>query len=222
MKTTYNEILSAAGQIGVAPTKEEMDVTGYEALQMVLQMAYEQASGGKGAERHASNGLSSRPFHGQPMQTECDEIGSVDGLVYQVRKKTREGNKLPTNERKIKEWLGAINYLAGCVIWTLRHQSETEGLYVTTEVDGRVAFNSHQINPKVTVEVPADEDPEVVADRVKAAILKEHLHSAANGASHPFDETINSKVRFGKLETTLRTTGDATIEAKPGSLTSDE
>lgn len=135
---TYNAILATADRIGVAPTKEQMDVEGYEALQMVLQMAYEQASGGKGNERHASNGLSERPFHGQPMQTECDEIGSVDGLVYQVRKKTREGNKLPTTNRQVNEWLGAINYLAGCVIWKLRHEEQAgEG---ALRVDGDATY----------------------------------------------------------------------------------
>lgn len=128
--TSFNEILAQADTLGLGPRFQDMDAEGYEALQMVFQMAYEQASGGKGKERHASNGLVSRPFHGQPMQTESDELGHLGGLVYQVRKKTREAASLPTDERRIAEWLGAINYLAGCVIWTLRNPQEG---YMTAE-----------------------------------------------------------------------------------------
>lgn len=92
-------------------------VDGYESLELILSMAYQQAACGKGKERHASG----RPFHDQPMQRESDDLGHCGGLVYQVRKKTREGMAMPENERKIKELLGAINYLAGTVIWLLRH-----------------------------------------------------------------------------------------------------
>ena len=88
-----------------------MNTAGYERLAEVLQRAYEQASGGKGHERHA-NGL---PFHEQPMQTINKEQGSIDGFLFQARKKAIEARGLPAG-RAQAELLGAINYLAGAVI----------------------------------------------------------------------------------------------------------
>lgn len=150
MNTTYNEILKAADMLGVSP-RDTDPVPGYEALQMVLEMAYQQASSGKGKDRHSSNGLSDRPFHSQPMQTESDEIGSFDGLVYQVRKKTREGAKLPTDDRKINEWLGAINYLAGCIIWTLRHHDpdQLEEVRNTLNIPAYAVTSAESVNEAI-------------------------------------------------------------------------
>lgn len=84
---------------------------GYESLAGVLQRALDQAQSGKGAERHA-NAL---PFHKQPMQTIAGQVG-VGFLTGQAIKKTQEGQTLPAG-RDIAELLGAINYLAGAVIF---------------------------------------------------------------------------------------------------------
>ena len=81
---------------------------GYESLGRVLQAALMQAAQGKGHERHA-NGL---PFDKQPMQTINREHGSVDGFLFQARKKSVEAKGLPFG-RAQAEVLGAINYLAG-------------------------------------------------------------------------------------------------------------
>lgn len=87
-------------------------VTGYERLAAVLQAAYDQASAGKGKERHASNGVA---FEDQPMNSINRLLGSYDGHIYQAVKKSVESKRLP-KERAIAELLGAINYLAGAVI----------------------------------------------------------------------------------------------------------
>lgn len=84
---------------------------GYESLAGVLQRALDQAQAGKGAERHAN----SRPFHQQPMQTIAGQVG-VGFLTGQAIKKTQEGQTLPAG-RDVAELLGAINYLAGAVIF---------------------------------------------------------------------------------------------------------
>lgn len=87
---------------------------GYESLAGVLQRALDQAQNGKGAERHAN----SLPFDQQPMQTISAQVG-VGFLTGQAIKKTQEGQTLPAG-RDVAELLGAINYLAGAVIFLER------------------------------------------------------------------------------------------------------
>lgn len=84
---------------------------GYESLQGVLQRALDQAQDGKGAERHADN----KPFHEQPMQTIAAQVG-IGFLTGQAIKKTQESQCLPAG-RDVAELLGAINYLAGAIIF---------------------------------------------------------------------------------------------------------
>lgn len=85
----------------------------YERLNNVLRAALRQAQNGKGADRHA-NGL---PFEKQRMQAISHLLGSERGMAYQVCKKVVEGLDLPTHEMRVKELLGAINYIAGIVIY---------------------------------------------------------------------------------------------------------
>jgi len=93
-------------------TKRNLYVPGYERLADVLQRAYAQASEGKGKERHDQG----QPFLQQPMQQISTLIGSPDGLAYQAIKKIQESQRLP-HDRAIAELLGAINYIAGAVIY---------------------------------------------------------------------------------------------------------
>jgi hypothetical protein len=84
---------------------------GYESLAQVLARAFDQASNGKGHERHG-NAL---PFHKQPMQSICGQVGA--GFVLgQAIKKVQESQGLPAG-RDTAELLGAINYIAGAVIF---------------------------------------------------------------------------------------------------------
>ena len=87
--------------------------THYQHLQDVLNRAYSQAESGKGAERHGQD----LPFTDQPMQTISRLIGTHHGLLYQAIKKAQESTRLPTVDRQVAELLGAINYLAGAVIY---------------------------------------------------------------------------------------------------------
>ncbi len=89
-----------------------LSADGYEALAGVLRRAFEQASAGKGKERHANG----KPFTEQPMLSINRTLGSIDGMLYQAAKKAAEARGLPTTERAVAELLGAINYLAGAVI----------------------------------------------------------------------------------------------------------
>lgn len=85
---------------------------GYDKLFAVLMQAFEQASGGKGKERHAKDGV---PFEDQPMSQINKQLGSIDGFIYQAHKKSLESKRLPDG-RGQAELLGAIVYLAGAVI----------------------------------------------------------------------------------------------------------
>lgn len=93
----------------------DMTVPGYESLRSVLLRAYDQAARTKGAERHANN----LPFHEQPMQTIAAAHG-VGFLFGQAAKKAQEAQGMhgrgETN-KAIHEMLGAINYLAGAIIF---------------------------------------------------------------------------------------------------------
>lgn len=113
---------------------------GYESLAGVLQRALDQAQTGKGAERHAN----SLPFDKQPMQTIAAQVG-VGFLTGQAIKKTQEGQTLPAG-RDVAELLGAINYLAGAVIFLERHrESEADKNRRILGTPGQPKKCGHQI-----------------------------------------------------------------------------
>jgi len=84
----------------------------YASLEQVLNRAYAQAALGKGKERHACD----RPFEEQPMQTISQLLGSHTGLLYQAMKKIQESQRMD-KDAAVRELLGAINYIAGAVIF---------------------------------------------------------------------------------------------------------
>lgn len=96
-------------------------VPGYEMLVAVLQDAHDQAAIGKGDERHA-NGL---PFHERRMQQISTQLDSDKGMAFQVCKKMTEGLQFDDDARREAELLGAINYLAGIVIYHRLRQPVT-------------------------------------------------------------------------------------------------
>ena len=88
---------------------------GYDSLRAVLAQAVEQASGGKGTERH-SNG---QPFDQQPICQGGRRFG-IAGLVYQCWKKSHEVPVLLAMDdgkaRAVRELLGVINYAAAAIL----------------------------------------------------------------------------------------------------------
>lgn len=88
-------------------------INDYQSLNDVLNRAYHQAAEGKGKERHAGN----LAFHEQPMQTISQLVGSPDGLAYQAIKKIQESQRFPQTDRRVSELLGAINYIAGLIVY---------------------------------------------------------------------------------------------------------
>jgi len=83
----------------------------YAPLRRVLSLALEQASSGKGAERHGQG----KPFDRQPMMEISRMIGGPAGCFYQAMKKTQEASRMEPDAAK-REILGAINYLAGAYL----------------------------------------------------------------------------------------------------------
>lgn len=86
----------------------------YSGLRRILDMAFQQASQGKGKERHANG----REFDRQPIM----ELARMHGLGYptgQAAKKLQEAHtllRLRGKEAAIQEILGAINYAAAAVL----------------------------------------------------------------------------------------------------------
>lgn len=85
----------------------------YQSLRAVLDAAYYQAAHGKGKERHARG----NPFEAQHMQTISRLLDSDRGMAFQAIKKLTEGLDLAAPEAREKELLGAINYIAGIVVY---------------------------------------------------------------------------------------------------------
>ncbi len=82
----------------------------YHHLSTVLDEALEQASEGKGRERHAQD----LPFHEQPMQQLIDLYG-MGFALWQAGKKMQESQRLPHDAAR-NELLGAIVYIAGAIV----------------------------------------------------------------------------------------------------------
>jgi len=88
-----------------------VDNPDYDSVMSVLMDAYQQLSSGKGGERHAS-GIN---FEDQDMMQIMEGVG-INFALGQAMKKILEGRRLKINKAR-EEFLGAIIYLAGAVVW---------------------------------------------------------------------------------------------------------
>ena len=109
----------ATNDSGVSLSFKEAEkrANNYASLSNVLRRAYDQASSGKGQERHGQD----LPFAKQPMQLIQDLCGEGFALG-QAMKKMQESQRLP-HDAAIRELLGAINYIAGAII----HKEKLQG-----------------------------------------------------------------------------------------------
>ena len=152
-----------------------MNTPGYESLAAVLQRAYDQAASGKGAERHAC----SRPFTEQPMQSISDLLGSHTGLLYQAMKKIQESERMDI-DAATRELLGAINYVAGAIIFIEARRPEIKaidwaGIEQAQNV-GKMAMAARKVNPLNTV---ADE-PRSLLSAEQYILAQRNLHQQVN------------------------------------------
>jgi hypothetical protein len=85
----------------------------YQSLRAVLDAAYYQAAHGKGKQRHARGNR----FERQHMQSISCLLDSDRGMAFQAIKKLTEGLDMADPEARERELLGAINYVAGIVVY---------------------------------------------------------------------------------------------------------
>jgi hypothetical protein len=93
----------------------------YGALAEVLGAAMDQASRGKGAERHSFG----EPFEKQKICQIARWVG-IGAPLGQAIKKAVEAERLP-RDAAIRELLGAINYLAAAIIILKEQPDEDNG-----------------------------------------------------------------------------------------------
>mgnify|MGYP000219497332 CR=1 FL=1 len=94
--------------------RSERTPDGYDSLREVLNNAFNQASIGKGKERHATD----EPFTQQPILTIARLLDNhpAASLLFQAMKKITESGRLPT-DRGIAELYGAIVYISAAILF---------------------------------------------------------------------------------------------------------
>lgn len=87
----------------------------YTSLRAILDAAYAHAATGKGRERHARD----LPFDKQPMMTTARQVGVGFTLGQAIKKAGESAGMIERGQYDAAEaeCLGAINYLAGAVLW---------------------------------------------------------------------------------------------------------
>lgn len=106
------------GEFPTAPVPK-----GYHDLARTLQEALEQASQGKGEERHGHG----KPFTDQPIFEIGRMLGDTGGHAYQIMKKAQEAYHMTGREQHdaaVRELLGVINYAAAAIL-LIREQKGT-------------------------------------------------------------------------------------------------
>jgi hypothetical protein len=95
---------------------------GYEELDRILELAFEQAANGKGNDRHGRKG---EAWHEQPIIRHQKAYG-IGGALFQAAKKMEEAMEMADSSRARFELLGAIVYIAAAYRF-LEIKNETEG-----------------------------------------------------------------------------------------------
>lgn len=97
---------------------------GYALLRDILASAVDQASHGKGRERHANG----RPFDRQPIMEIGRMLSSVcDGELYQVIKKAQEASGMISRgelDAAERELFGVINYAGAAILLVREHKEQ--------------------------------------------------------------------------------------------------
>ena len=86
----------------------------YNFMNIIFKWCYREASAGKGFKRHGSN----VPFQHQITYTIMNSQG-VGFALGQAMKKLDESKRLP-KKKKIKELIGAINYIVFAIFFIIR------------------------------------------------------------------------------------------------------
>ena len=113
-KGPWRIVSRATPQLDTPPTIPLAPTDPYAELRRVLDAAYEQAANGKGKERHAND----KPFTAQPIMEIARMVGPGYQLGQAMKKAQEAGGMIQRGQpdRAKAELLGAINYLAACVL----------------------------------------------------------------------------------------------------------
>jgi hypothetical protein len=181
-------------------------VPGYESLATVYDSAIEQASEGKGRERHASEGEAYED------QIIC-EVARRVGLGYplgQAVKKIYESQRIG-GERGVAELLGALNYVAAAII-VMR-----EGMETAPKAEGGCCQNGND-QPEEPEFKPGDavDWNSIASDGLPAVYLREFGDFGHCVVRLPDGrERIVSKADLRRPETNHPDFPDGSTEAKP-------
>lgn len=99
---------------------------GYEELERILKLAFEQSASGKGRSRHAIGPVGFRPWHEQPILANSRQLGPA-GPALQIMKKAQEAVTMTGNKQHVAakaEVLGIIVYAAA--MYKLLEEMEAE------------------------------------------------------------------------------------------------
>jgi hypothetical protein len=102
---------------------------GYEELDRILRLAFDQSAKGKGKERHALSPIGQLPWELQPILANARQVGP-GGPAQQVMKKAGESVTMAGNRNLAgakAEALGAIVYAAA--LYKLYEEIEAAGLH---------------------------------------------------------------------------------------------
>lgn len=106
-------------------TKPTPAAPGYESLERILKLAFEQSATGKGRARHANG----KPFDKQPIMEIARMVG-LGGHTFQICKKAQEATTMAargTPNAAKAELMGVIVYAAAGILLLEEQANQHEG-----------------------------------------------------------------------------------------------
>jgi len=141
----------------------------YDSLKGILDDAFEQATGGKGQERHAAG----RDFDKQPIIAIPTLLGDDEGiaLIFQAIKKLEESLRLPPHMKR-NERLGAINYIAASMLLPACQSDREEPVFREHIQKSRGAGNGDVRQPPIVSQPMAGAPGGVICEGEINALLE--------------------------------------------------
>lgn len=123
-KAANSDVPVTPSELAKANADELWTYEKYKTLSVILDAAFNHAATGKGKERHARD----LPFDKQPMLETTRLVGPGFPLGQAIKKAGEAAGMIERGELGAAEaeCLGAINYLAGCVVWMRERKVEQD------------------------------------------------------------------------------------------------
>lgn len=166
----------------------------YKTLRNALDQAYNRASKGKGAERHADG----KPFEDQPILTIQRGLGSTHFALGQIMKKATELIKFDGDAAK-KELLDIMVYAAAAWIYLDENEPEYPSGQVSVR-DIEYGVQEHHVTPTTTEPPHLTPLEEAIAVKVAEHKAAKHLSLTLAGQQN---RLVSTDLK-GKPSTTHR------------------